>query len=673
MKQKLLYILMIITALIGGNGEAWAQSEVPGYNGPFFDVSKTTVNMFYSDWTKANNNHFTYAKDYVTFDLTGKGLVRIDAPPGFYRAANPLNATLKWIVQDGYYIYVTQLTSEGFHTVIWNSPSHSINGTYISSGYTKNNATTAISNCQLSNSNDVEVTTGNGTNYIRSLSATYTISHYTLITTALDEATDYADSKSSSIDESIRDYLTTAISNATTFKEACAFPKSYWNGSPVGNTPADVTEEAAKLKAIADYLVVRTNASVYQKEDIPNEIYRQLHQYDGDDPNGFDSGTINTAKADIDNAITLAANTTETYKSVKFAIATAAARTDHNAAAALEADVTKATNELEAATTVDAINAALANIKKFDAFTFKPDVPSKIEEGNTLDNPASAQLDNVITYESSDNTIIEIDGTTLKALKPGTVTITAFTTTGDKYYGYKTTKEFTVTPKAVILYPNVECTIVPNIVYPEITLERSFSAKTHYTLTLPFDSNISDIDGDYAAQLALVTYNKADGYTLYFQKVADGYMRANQPYIVYAENGFNEPLKWTDITVAETIDAKGVSNDRTQGWTMQGNYTLGLSMEGKYGIVGGEFCLGVQGSTINAYTAYFTFLGTENVRTRVAVMDEGGNTTYIGELKDLDGNAAEEVFGIDGMRLPEMRKGIYIVRQKDGSVRKIVK
>ena len=65
--------------------------------------------------------------------------------------------------------------------------------------------------------------------------------------------------------------------------------------------------------------------------------------------------------------------------------------------------------------------------------------------------------------------------------------------------------------------------------------------------------------------------------------------------------------------------------------------------------------------------------GTENVRTRVAVMDEDGNTTYIGELSDLNGNAAEEVFGIDGMRLPEMRKGINIVRQKDGSVRKIVK
>ena len=106
---------------------------------------------------------------------------------------------------------------------------------------------------------------------------------------------------------------------------------------------------------------------------------------------------------------------------------------------------------------------------------------------------------------------------------------------------------------------------------------------------------------------------------------------------------------------------------------MQGNYTPGLSMSGNYGIAEGLFRKGGIDSKINAYTAYFTFLGTENVRTRVAVMDEGGNTTYIGELKDLDGNAAEEVFGIDGMRLPEMRKGINIVRQKDGSVRKIVK
>ncbi|MBQ2012323.1 MAG: Ig-like domain-containing protein, partial [Bacteroidaceae bacterium] len=454
---------------------------------------------------------------------------------------------------------------------------------------------------------------------------------------------------------------------------------SYWNGSSVGKTPAEVTSTAEKLNAITNYLIARTNANQFEKSKVPNAVYDWLHTYDQYNPNNNadDANTINTKTHDIKAAINAANATTSAYQSALTTIASAENsfdKTNDQGQETLTADIVNAKAQLELATDENGINTALANIKKFDAFTFNPDVPSKIEEGNTLDNPASAQQGNVITYESSDNTIIEIDGTTLKALKPGTVTITATTKTGDKYYGYTTTKEFTVTPKALILYPGEKCTIVPNIVYPEITLERSFSAKTHYTLTLPFDSNISDIDGDYAAQLALVTYNKADGYTLYFQKVAEGDMIANQPYIVYAENGFKKSLKWVNITVAETIEAKGVSNDRTQGWTMQGNYTPGLSMSGKYGIAGGEFCLGTEKSSINAYTAYFTFLGTENVRTRVAVMDEGGNTTYIGELKDLDGNAAEEgIFGLDGIQQNQLRKGINIVRMKDGKVRKILK
>jgi hypothetical protein len=200
-------------------------------------------------------------------------------------------------------------------------------------------------------------------------------------------------------------------------------------------------------------------------------------------------------------------------------------------------------------------------------------------------------------------------------------------------------------------------------------------------LALPFDTNISDFSDDseaYAAQLSLVTYNNLDGYTLYFKKVADGQMQANQPYVVCLPST-KEPFTWTDVKINSVtpLDKEEGQGERFQGWTMRANYTPELSMTDKFGIAEGLFRKGGAGSTINAYTAYFIppthSHGTENVRARVAVMDEGGNTTYIGELSDLNGNAAEEVFGIDGMRLPEMRKGINIVRQKDGSVRKIVK
>ena len=208
--------------------------------------------------------------------------------------------------------------------------------------------------------------------------------------------------------------------------------------------------------------------------------------------------------------------------------------------------------------------------------------------------------------------------------------------------------------------------------YKRIVLERTLPMG-YSTITLPFTYDIDNVEGGaFVAQLELVTHNQQDCYTLYFRKVADGVMQPNQPYVLYM------PFEITNAEWGETaISSPNAQEVKKNGWTMRANYTPELPMKGNYGIAGGEFRLGTDGSTINAYTAYFIppthSHGTENVRARVAVMDEGGNTTYIGELKDLDGNAAEEVFGIDGMRLPEMRRGINIVRQKDGSVRKIVK
>jgi hypothetical protein len=281
----------------------------------------------------------------------------------------------------------------------------------------------------------------------------------------------------------------------------------------------------------------------------------------------------------------------------------------------------------------------------------------------TMDNFTITGGDGIVATAFENNTL------SITPMKKGSVTITLQKDEDDSYYAIDQTYEIEVLGAIANLTPS-DAPVFEYEEYDEITLNRTLS-EGHSTLTLPFDTEISKISDNseaYAAQLALVTYNKADGYTLYFQKVAEGQMVANQPYVVYLPNKIENPT-WKNVTVvtpnAESIE---VSN-----WTMQGNYTPGLSMSGKYGIAGDQFRLGTDGSTINAYTAYFTFLGTENVRTRVAVMDEDGNTTYIGELSDLNGNAAEEVFGIDGMRLPEMRKGINIVRQKDGSVRKIVK
>ena len=692
MKQKILYMLMMITVLLGGNGEVWAQEGykyVTKSDIPSFTVSGTGFKnkvqekkrLVLSNTTEINAN----AKPSVTFTI-GDNIKEYQTSGRIQPYYNNVTNTVSWSVPKMYYISLKSFSVEMDCSLgaAWNTGGYvtlTAGNKSVKSGNLYNNKSdVTIDDISLGNSETISMTnTRNGGIdvyfYIYSVSYTYTLSYYELDLTALDEAiSDAKDALSTITDETMKVYLNAAIATANdqTFRNECAFPNSFWyknNNNEVSEgirKPFEVGAKADKLIAVTKYLLARTAANVYAETDVPDAVYKKLHPYDDLNPNDYTTDEVNGATAEINTAIELAENTTEVYKKAKADIATAAARTDHNDATTLAEDVDKATTALEKATTTEAIEEALKEIKYFDEISFNSQ--NEIREGSTLPNPASANSSKVITYSSSDNTIIEIDGTTLKALKPGIVTITAITTTGDGYYGYTTTKEFTVTPKAVILYPNVECTIVPNIVYPEITLERSFSAKTHYTLTLPFDSNISNIGGDYAAQLALVTYNKADGYTLYFQKVAGGQMVANQPYVVYLPNAIENPI-WKNVTVvtpnAESIE---VSN-----WTMQGNYTPGLSMSGNYGIAEGLFRKGGIDSKINAYTAYFTFLGTENVRARVAVMDEGGNTTYIGELSDLNGNAAEEVFGIDGMRLPEMRKGINIVRQKDGSVRKIVK
>lgn len=203
--------------------------------------------------------------------------------------------------------------------------------------------------------------------------------------------------------------------------------------------------------------------------------------------------------------------------------------------------------------------------------------------------------------------------------------------------------------------------------YSQVVLERTFSAG-YSTATFPFDYNISEVANAFAAQLKLVTYNSNDGYTLYFEK--KGYMYANQPYVVYLPVEIKGPLNFG----AKDIKVPDAQSIIVNGWTMQANYTPEFPMHGNYGIAGGLLCRGEgENAKINAYTAYFIPPTTQNVRTRVAVLDEWGNATYIGEIKDGVLQAEEGIFGLDGVQQNALRKGINIVKTKDGTVRKVLK
>ena len=212
-------------------------------------------------------------------------------------------------------------------------------------------------------------------------------------------------------------------------------------------------------------------------------------------------------------------------------------------------------------------------------------------------------------------------------------------------------------------------TEVPNYdgrTYKQVILNRSLP-QGYFTATFPFEYDINAVEGAYVAQLALVTYNQADGYTLYFE-IGDGVMAANQPYVVYLPMSIDMP-NFGEKTIVEPSAESITAN----GWTMQGNYAPGVSMSGLWGIAGGKLCQGIAGSTINAYTAYFIPPATQNVRARAAILDEQGNATYIGELKDGLLQTEEGIFGLDGVQKRTLGTGINIVRMKDGSVRKVLK
>ena len=200
-----------------------------------------------------------------------------------------------------------------------------------------------------------------------------------------------------------------------------------------------------------------------------------------------------------------------------------------------------------------------------------------------------------------------------------------------------------------------------------VFLPRVFPAG-YSTVTLPFDYNVSVVDGAFVGQLAQVTYNQYDGYTLYIKKVHDGQMLANQPYVFYTPSEIVNP-EWSDVTLLTPVEESITMN----GWSMKSNYTPYFSMNGRYGIAGNKFRKGTAGATLNAYMAYFEPYVQSAAQVRMAVMEESGEVTYIDEIQS-DSQCREDlIYRIDGRRTRELQPGLNIIRMSDGTIRKVLK
>ena len=266
---------------------------------------------------------------------------------------------------------------------------------------------------------------------------------------------------------------------------------------------------------------------------------------------------------------------------------------------------------------------------------------------------------------------------TISALKEGgNVTVTLTRAQDDGFYAVNKTYTICVVKPVVVLDP----TVTPVFSYEEyssVTLNRTLKSG-YSTIALPFNTTVEDIvgdsydeDEDWVAQLSVVTYNAKDGYSLYFEKKSD--IVANQPYILHLGTAINSPV-FTNVSVvtAATATQNATKGVNTNQWTLHSNFAPGFDMEGFYGIAGEKIKKGVQGSTLSAFRAYIEGPADPSVQVKTAYLDND-EADGILELLKGEGTGTESVYDLQGRKLPRAGKGINIIRNADGSVRKVLR
>ena len=264
----------------------------------------------------------------------------------------------------------------------------------------------------------------------------------------------------------------------------------------------------------------------------------------------------------------------------------------------------------------------------------------------------------------------------------GNITLTLERDEDDGYNALSKTYTITVQGPVLTLTP----TDAPEVKfagteYRKVTLQRTLKAG-YSSIALPFTTTVQAIVGDnydatqddWAAQLSAVTYNALDGYSLYFKKVEDGNLEANQPYILHLASEVTNPV-FSQVTV---VTPEATSHAATQGasgyanWKMYSNYTPQFVMTDKYGVVNKENCLklGAADSYLNAFTAYITSEAVPPAQTRTHFVTQEELT---GILSPEEGLHRTEVYDLQGRRLSKAGHGIHLIRREDGTIRKILK
>lgn len=287
---------------------------------------------------------------------------------------------------------------------------------------------------------------------------------------------------------------------------------------------------------------------------------------------------------------------------------------------------------------------------------------------------------------NGDNSVINVERNgetiTITGLALGSTTLTLAQEGNDDFIAKSVTYNIEVyMPDDYLTLSPSEAPSFTAGTYRRVVLNRSLKAG-YNSLALPFNTTVEELVGadydattDWVAQLSLVTYNKKDGYSLYFEKKTE--IEANQPYILHL--GANKAsVVFKNVVLVNAASAAQTATGGVNGyadWQMVSNYATGFDMEGKYGVVNASDCLkkGAAGSTLKAYTSYIVYNGSAPAQVKAAYLEEDEADGLLELIRNPQDEAdGQQIYDIQGRKLLRTQRGFNIVRGEDGTVRKVM-
>lgn len=309
----------------------------------------------------------------------------------------------------------------------------------------------------------------------------------------------------------------------------------------------------------------------------------------------------------------------------------------------------------------------------------------EIEASATITVTGVSDADD-FSITNGDNSVISVERNgetiTITALSLGNTTLTLAQEGNDDFIAKSVTYNIEVymPDDYLTLTPSEAPTFVAGT-YRRVVLNRTLKAG-YNSLALPFNTTVEELVGaeydattDWVAQLSLVTYNKKDGYSLFFEKKSE--IEANQPYILHL--GANKAsVLFKNVVLVNAASAVQAAAGGVNGyadWQMVSNYAVNCDMEGKYGVVNASDCLkkGAAGSSLKAYTAYIIYNGAAPGEVKAAYLDEDAADGILELIRNEQNVVADQqIYDLQGRKLAREQRGINIVVRKDGKVAKVL-